>query len=358
MAKAIALTQTSYNGIETTEAPIALSTSKIYSLESNGSGTRVFYKNQDGSVLNTIDVVESASSILSNMNASSGTGVTMITLYDTNFNLVLIPASSFLMASELNDGGSIVTYSNNSSISNARVNNSVAGLVNIINGVTAGQYDSGQISIDTTTATTNQYVSAFDNTYKNNAVGYYTTNVVYDGLNQPNIIWNPNPPTNPSAPGYGFANEVYFKPSVPWTSISKVTIYTNITATATAPFGFFLGSATAQLYYNVGTTNLIYTGYTGAGALGSPNFGAVNQVLPGVAPTIPYTPNAGDAGTYWGQLTYSACGSVGDVFQGTGTYNIPTPTLADYWESSMIAFTWQSRNSTPNLKFRFVIDYI
>ena len=192
MAKAIGLTQLSYNGIVTTEAPIALSTTLIWNLEPNGSGTRVFYSNQDGTVLNTIDVLESANSIISDMNTAIATGVTMITLYDTNFNLVLIPEASFMMASQLNDGGSLVTYTINSSTSTARVNNSVAGLVNIINGVTAGQYDSGQITIDTTTApNANRSVSAFDNTFKNNAVGY-NVSTWSNVLNQPQVIYNPS----------------------------------------------------------------------------------------------------------------------------------------------------------------------
>jgi hypothetical protein len=221
------------------------------------------------------------------------------------------------------------------------VNNSIASLVNIINGVTAGQYDSGQITIDTTASfAPNQYVSAVDNTYKNNAVGFYAASV-NDGLNTPNIIYFPNPITNPLDPFYGYDAVVRFKPSIPWTSITKVTVYTNITNAGTAPdpFAFVIGYELG--YYQPGTTiwNAEWSGGGGSGIPGTtPAYGNVNQILPGVPPTTPYTPSAGDAGTYW--------------------VNIPTPTLIDLWMSSMIGFVWKSKNSTPNLKFRFVIDYI
>jgi hypothetical protein len=269
-----------------------------------------------------------------------------------------------MMASELNDGGSIITYTNNNSIATARVNNSIAGLVNIINGVTAGQYDSGQITIDTTTATTNQYVSAADNTYKNKAVGFYASTVAYGGLTQGTIIWNPNP----AAPNYGYDNTVYFKPSIPWTSISKITVYTNVTSAATTPDLFRILLAYEQAYYATGTTNFLYSDFIGASSSGSPTTGTANQLLAGTPPTTPYTPNAGDAGTYYGELNYTTWSNitasglspigVGDIFYGNGTYNIPTPTVCDQWVSSYIAFVFKTMNSTPNLKFRFVIDYI
>lgn len=353
MAKAIVLTQTGYNDIVSFPTQMVLNSSMIYDIVEKDGNARLFYKNQDGSVLNIIDTAEVVGDILSGMNANTDDAV-MIQLYDENFDLVLIPIDSFMMATEVNDGGCIVTYVNDSSVSNLRVNNSAASIANIVNGVTAGQYDSGQITIDTTTApNANAFVSAVDNTYKSTMISYNTQNT-YDSLIRPSIL-------------YGTYNSVWFRPSINWAAVTKVTVYTNVTAAATTPNQFTLAYGYSEEYYEPGTTNLLQEGTYGAGQLGNPIYNPVNQLLAGTPPTTPYTPNAGDAGTYWGEVIYTSypgyintytTGFVGIEFQGTGTYNIPDPTLADYYKSSMISFQFKTLNSTPNFKFRFVIDYI
>jgi hypothetical protein len=332
---------------------VGLNSSLIYNIEEVDGNARLFYKNADGTVLNIIDTAEVVGDILLGMNAVNTDDVVMISVYDTNGNLVLIPYSSFLMVSEVNDGGSIITYVNGTTIANARVNNSVASVVGMFNAA-VGQYDSGQITIDTTTApNANYFVSAYDNTFKSTMISYNSQNT-YDSLNRPSIF-------------YGVYNSVWFRPSIPWTAVTKVTVYTNVTAAAPTPNQFTLAYGYSEEYYEPGTTNLLQEGVLGAGQLGNPVYNPVNQLLPGVPPTTPYTPNAGDAGTRWGEVIYTSypgyintytTGFVGLEFQGTGTYNIPDPTLADYYKSSMISFQFKTLNSDPNLKFRFVIDYI
>jgi hypothetical protein len=350
MAKAIALTQTGFNGQPMFASQVALNTSLIYNLE-DGLNIKVFYKNADGTVLNIVETTDTIGDILTGVNAVTP-DVRMFSVYDTNFNLILIPTASFMMASELNDGGSIITYINNSSIANARVNNSVASLVNIINGVTAGQYDSGQITIDTTTApNSNYFVSAIDNTFKSTMISYNSQNT-YDSLNRPNIF-------------YGVYNSVWFRPTLPWAGITKVTVYTNATAAGTTPFNFAVSYGYSKEYYVPGTTTEIIDYQAGSGNLGNPVFNAVNLLVAG---TPPANPNAGDAGTYYGEVTYAsypgsnagpwASGFVGNNFISTGVFSIPTPTLADYWECAMMSFQFQTKISDPNFKFRIVIDYI
>lgn len=355
MAKAIALTQTGYNGQPMFATQVALNTSLMYNLEDGDVNARIFYKNADGTVLDIVEVSDTIGDILTGMNADDNTDVRMFSVYDTNFNLILIPTPSFMMASELNDGGSIITYTNNNSIATARVNNSIASLVNIINGVTAGQYDSGQITLDTTTAPNADYfVSAIDNTFKSTIIGFNSQNT-NDSLNKPSIF-------------YGGYNSVWFRPTLPWAGVTKVTVYTNATAAGTMPFNFLVSYGYAKEYYAPGTTNLINNYQAGSGNLGNPAFNAIDLLVAGTAPTTPYTPNAGDAGTYYGEVTFAsypgsnagpwASGFVGNNFIGTGTYNIPTPTLADYWECSMISFQMKTLNNSSNFKFRIVIDYI
>jgi hypothetical protein len=369
MAKAIALTQTGFNGQPMFASQVALNTSLIYNIEDGDVNARIFYKNADGTVLNIVETSDTIGDILTGVNAVSP-DVRMFSVYDTNFNLILIPTASFMMASELNDGGSIITYINNSSIATARVNNSIASLVNIINGVTAGQYDSGQITIDTSAGfAPNQYVSAVDNTFKNNAVGFYSGTINY-GLLLPNILWQPNPITNPSNPNYGYDSVVYFKPSIPWTGITKLTVYSNLTAASSAPGSFGLKTGYGLDYYLPGTTTVANPNYglAGTGNIGTPGYGGLNQVIAGTPSTTPYTPNAGDAGTLWGELIYTTFPGtttiggypigIGDTYYGQTTENIPTPTLVDNWVSTYITFIWRTNNATPNLKFRFVIDYI
>ena len=353
MARAIELTQTSYNGQPMFPSQVGLNTSLIYNLEDVDGNARIFYKNADGSVLNIIDTAEIIPDILNGMNGANPDDVVMLSILDTSGKMVMIPYTSFLMVSEVNDGGSIITYVNGNTIATARVNNSVTSVVGMFNAA-VGQYDSGQITIDTTTApNANAFVSAYDNTYKSTMISYNSQNT-YDSLNRPSIL-------------YGTYNSVWFRPSIPWTAVTKVTVYTNVTAAATMPNQFVLSYGYSKEYYEPGTTNLLQEGTLAAGQLGLPIYNPVDQLLPGVPPTSPYTPNAGDAGTYWGEVIYASypgyiniysSGFVGIQFQGTGTYNIPDPTLADYYECSMISFQFKTLNSTPNLKFRFVIDYI
>jgi hypothetical protein len=369
MAKAFVTEQLSFNGQPMFASQVGLNSSLVYNIEELDGNARLFYKNADGTILNIVDTSDSIATIISGMNATTTADVNMITVYDTDGELVLIPYSSFMMVSEVNDGGSIITYVNGTTIATARVNNSVASVVGMFNAA-VGQYDSGQITIDTTASfAPNQYVSAADNTYKNNAVGFYSSTINY-GLLYPNILWTPNPITNPSNPNYGYDSVVYFKPSIPWTGITKVTVYSNLTSVATAPGVFGLKFGAGLDYYIPGTTTVANPAYglAGTGNLVFPGYAGLNQVIAGTPPTTPYTPNAGDAGTLWGELIYtSQPGAItiggypigmGDTYYGQTTENIPTPTLVDNWMSTYITFIWRTNNSTPNLKFRFVIDYI
>ena len=219
-----------------------------------------------------------------------------------------------------------------------------------------GQYDSGIISIDTSSGT--GFVSAYDDNFKNNAYGFYSYNA-YQSRTKPNIIYNANPI---SCGQYsGNCAVVYFKPITPWNFINKITVYTNFTSAPGSIFGLLQGYE--KCYYNAGTLNPLISGYMSSGNAGDPAYGYANQQLGGTPISTPYSPNPGDPGTYYGEINYSLSGRpsmIGDILLSSGTQNVAWFGLvnADYYSSRMIGLVFDTDHLSPNVKFRFLIDYV
>ena len=224
-----------------------------------------------------------------------------------------------------------------------------------------GQYDSGVINIDTTQGNGSSYVSAYDNNFKNNAVGFYFSSVAYESLTQSNILYQPNPFNFSYS---GFAAVVYFKPVIPWQFINKISVYTNFT-TIGGTFGLVEGYE--QCYYSAGTISPVGVNQNmGGGNAGLPAYGGCDELLAGTPLIVSngFTAQPGEPGTYWGELIYSASTrpfGVGDILLSSGTFNLGIPVNgivnADLWSSKYIGFIFETNQISPDVKFRFIIDY-
>jgi hypothetical protein len=111
MAKAILTAQTSYNGATLNLTPVVLNTTKINGLATEGTGSNIYYKNLDGSMVNIIGSDDIVADLLLAMNAANTTDVTMLTLPDAVTGVdFYVPTASMYMASELSSGNCMVVY--------------------------------------------------------------------------------------------------------------------------------------------------------------------------------------------------------------------------------------------------------
>ena len=216
------------------------------------------------------------------------------------------------------------------------------------------QYDSGEITTNTT-ASNNVYSAASGTlVVENNAFASFNGWGTTDGLN------------NPSLPlvlydNSGFPNNsIAFKPSTGWSAITKVKVYTNLAYDISndCAFGFTAGSGYSS-YNSLGVfvqqtpgTN----GITGNYNIDNP-YGPIDQQAGAV--TLPYgtlATNIGDPGTAWGELvmtTYNPNGSrVGSFYEGLDING------RDYYFTQMVNFQIQPRQALTGLKFRFIVEYM
>jgi hypothetical protein len=111
MAKAILTAQTSYNGATLNLTPVVLNTTKINGIAAEGTGSNIYYKNLDGSMVNIIGSDDIVADLLLAMNAANTTDVTMLTLPDAVTGVdFYVPTASMYMASELSSGNCMVVY--------------------------------------------------------------------------------------------------------------------------------------------------------------------------------------------------------------------------------------------------------
>jgi len=111
MAKAIATGQTSYNGAITASI-VVLNTAYINGLAAEGTGSNIYYKNLDGSMVNIIGSNDIVADLLLAMNAANTSDITMLTLPDAVSGLdFYVPTSAVYMATELSSGNCLLLYS-------------------------------------------------------------------------------------------------------------------------------------------------------------------------------------------------------------------------------------------------------
>lgn len=136
MAKAILTAQTSYNGATLNSTSVVLNTTKINGLATNGTGSNIYYKNLDGSMVNIIGSDDIVADLLIAMNQANETDVTMLTLPDAVSGLdFYVPTASMYMASELPNGNCMVVYatSANDSLIQLEVALTAADIVSAMN---------------------------------------------------------------------------------------------------------------------------------------------------------------------------------------------------------------------------------
>jgi hypothetical protein len=210
------------------------------------------------------------------------------------------------------------------------------------------QYDSGDITADTTSAASNNYIYASSPLHAAERTSLSSTSAfVYDGLNNPLIINSVAPVPLPNS-----AWNPQFKPSVAWNGITKVKVYTNISSNGIA------GTPTAGLSgarglntYGANTNTFITNGIAGAPTNWIPSFNLSN-VIPGTVPSPGVTANIGDPGTLWGEVVLNGIGTrVVDTF-------LSTNGTEDIWETAYISMRVQPRVIAVGVKFRFFIEYM
>lgn len=258
-----------------------------------------------------------------------------------------------------------------------------------------GQYDSGVISLDTTSNVGQSFISAVDDNFKNLLAGSATASVYFDGINKPYIIDY----FNLSGPNYvnnfsnciatytgltsGSCGVLFFKPTIPWSQVTKITVYTNFTTGATnlgynqipltgatIPGFFQLLQAKGTNYYSAGTTYFLNNGPGDFGFDVQPSWYSYAQDrLSGIPSTIAngYTANPGEPGTYWGELIYDpgqGPSMIGDILLSSGTMYVSGGVEGagvfdvDLWSTNYLTFQFQTRRTSPLVKIRFLIDYI
>jgi hypothetical protein len=220
------------------------------------------------------------------------------------------------------------------------------------------QWDSGEITGTTTVSTS--YLYASNSTFVAERSGVYSAGIS-DGLNRPAF---PNPGTPVALPNSLWGPQ--FKPTgTPWSSVTKVKVYTNISSNGLldTPQALLWG---AQQYntYLAGTQTYVSAGvgvnpqfYFRENPLG--NFGFnLNNVIAGVVPAPGVTTNIGDDGTCWGEIDISPSNlssllystSVGDLF-------ISTDGINDIWLTTFLGMGIRPRVVSAGVKFRFFIEF-
>ena len=134
MARGLFLSQTSYNGTDVTNS-IALNTSRVFNVVSEGTGAKILYMNLDGSMTAIIVGGQTAAAVLTAMNANLGSYMNMITLTLASGGNVYVPVASVYVGLELSNGNTQVLYatSANDSLIEVEVTESAAGIVNKMN---------------------------------------------------------------------------------------------------------------------------------------------------------------------------------------------------------------------------------
>jgi hypothetical protein len=222
------------------------------------------------------------------------------------------------------------------------------------NAPATGQYDSGDITVDTTGGSNDIIAAANAANWIERSGGYFSATAwAYDGIN--------------NAPILNVSNTfVAFKPSSPWIGVTKVKVYTNLSATnANVEFGLL--AACGVNYYDTATGEFVDNGPIGAGNYrdASAAYANLNQTINGATlPEGDLTANVGDAGTCWGEITFiggavvGGYGSViGDYFQGVVPNPEPPPSNVNQWYTGYISFQIRPRQELIGFKFRFFIEH-
>lgn len=134
MARGLFLSETSFNGTEVTNS-IALNTSRVFNVVSEGTGARILYKNLDGSMTAIIVGSQTAANVLIAMNANLGAYMNMMELTLASGGSVYVPVASVYMAMDLPSGNAKLLYatSANDSLIEVEVTEDASTIVDTMN---------------------------------------------------------------------------------------------------------------------------------------------------------------------------------------------------------------------------------
>jgi len=198
------------------------------------------------------------------------------------------------------------------------------------------EYNSGIITVNTTG--TNKFIAASD---ANNFIE--NTGVVSS------TAWTVDALSKPLQQSGGV-----FKPQTAWKGMTKIKVYTNLSATSQNT-RFVLAAAYGSNYYDP-VTGAFVNFFLSAGNY-SP-LAYCNQTIAGASlPQGTLTPNIGDAGTCWGEVSFNG-GYVGDAFNALiSNPGTPPPSQVNEWLCSAISFNISPAQSLTGFKFQFFIEY-
>lgn len=218
-----------------------------------------------------------------------------------------------------------------------------------------GQYDSGEIAVTTTTDSFGSYIIAasYDGTiYAAERSGLISSNsFAVDGVNRPQIIQN----TSDVMPNIAYVTG--FKPNTPWTSISKIKIYSNIVPVVGQTPSFTLTAGSQYNNYTAGGFSFIDSGVGDGNSPFLQNSILLTNSISGSA-SVGLATNIGDAGTVWGEASLNPSmfiygttplAFIGDQF-------ISTDGITDIWFTRFISGFLRHR-VIGTVKFRFFIEY-
>ena len=211
------------------------------------------------------------------------------------------------------------------------------------------QYDSGELSLTTTSAASNNVIMAASSTFIQERQGFYGgTGFAYNGLNNPleaQTIPQPYPNT-----GY----LAQFKPPSYWNAITKIKVYTNIKPPLGVTPNIQISCGSALNLYLANTTTLSSFNPQSSGTIGQFN---ISNLISGVA-SPGLSANIGDPGTAWDERTWPNPGLNGapDGYSIVGDFFVSTDGALDTWYTKYISFQIAPK-VIGNVKFRFFIEY-
>lgn len=224
------------------------------------------------------------------------------------------------------------------------------------------QFDSGIISCNTSGGTNVMLAVNSSNFYEHTSF-IASTGWCYDAQHLP-LIQN-----------LGGAGGVCLREASLWNGITKIKVYTNLSATGiNATCG--LMAAEETMFYDpadLSSAGLVTNGPGASGNFGFPAagnsgyyFGLTNAIAGTAIPANTLAANIGDAGTAWGELVYAGgqingFSQIGDIDQGV----IANPFVATYpsfpnvhaFYSASWSFGIEPRHALTGLQFQFFIEH-
>jgi hypothetical protein len=210
------------------------------------------------------------------------------------------------------------------------------------------QYDSGEISVNSTSGG----VLAINGpaNYIDGSGFYVSTGWSFNGLNQPLVS---------TAVLQGGFPAAFFKPSTPWNQITKIKVYTNLSSVNS---GIQFAMQQSSNYNNYNITTGAFVSSSSSSATIFDDYYAIDSIVSGATLGLnDLTPNIGDAGTVYREVSFANIGGgglqqniVGDYYIGQ---NLVSGTLRDVWLTRCLSFQLQPNADLTGLKIRFFIEY-